>query len=94
MPALNDNKCFAEQPNRPVITVPDDLRADWLADFQERLAKQLKLDNKAKNRDFYDYEAKKDVLGTEKESFINEFNRHAGAKSNLLFKITTAGFIA
>jgi hypothetical protein len=64
MPVLNDNKCYREQPKRPVIVVPDDLRVDWFADFQERLTTQLKLDNTKKNREFYDHEAKKDVLGT------------------------------
>jgi hypothetical protein len=86
MPFLNDNQCYAEQPKRPVIVVPDDLRADWLADFHERLATQLKLNNTEKNRESYDHEAKKQVLGTEKEAFINEFNRHAGPKSTYSLK--------
>ncbi|HVC49421.1 MAG TPA: hypothetical protein VND43_04555, partial [Burkholderiales bacterium] len=86
MPVLNDNKCYAEQPKRPAITVPDDLRVDWFADFQALLATQLKLNNTEKNRDFYDHEAEQNVLGTEKESFINEFNRHAGSKSTYSLK--------
>ena len=81
MPSLNDNLCYREQPKRPVIEVPKNLRHDWFAHFYELLVTKLKLDNTEKNREFYDHEAKEEVLGTEKEAFINELNRHAGPKS-------------
>src|SRR3990167_5119142 len=86
MPSLNDNLCYREQPKRPVIEVPKNLRHDWFAHFYELLVTKLKLDNTEKNREFYDHEAKEEVLGTEKEAFINELNRHAGPKSTYSLK--------
>jgi hypothetical protein len=86
MPFLNRNQCYAEPPKRPAITVPDDLRADWFADFHELLAIRRNLDNTKKTENFMITKQKNRILGTEKESFINEFNRHAGPKSNYAFK--------
>ena len=86
MPFLNDHLCYKEQPKRPAIKVRDNLRADWFADFYDLLAKRLKLNDTEKKYYFHDHDINKDVNGTEKAAFINEFNRHAGPSSTFSSK--------
>src|SRR3990167_1903485 len=86
MPVLNKDQCYLQQPERLEITVPQDLRADWLADFAEHIALRLKLDNIKKVEQYFNHETEEWILLTQKEMFLKELNRHAGPASTLSSK--------
>ena len=55
MQVLNKDQCYLQQPERLEITVPEDLRADWLADFAEHIALRLKLDDTNHVIDYFNH---------------------------------------
>src|SRR3990167_9041226 len=86
MPVLNKNQCYLQQPEHLEITVPEDLRADWLADFAEHIALRLKLDNINHCVEDYNHATGEFVLLTKKEEFFKELNKHAGPASTMSSK--------
>lgn len=86
MPTLNPNKCYAQQPQRLVITAPESLPATWLTDFYALLAMQLRLDDETAVVADFDYATNQDVMLTAKVKFFKELNRHAGERSNYTHK--------
>src|SRR3990167_6353631 len=86
MPVLNKDQCYVQQPERLEITVPKDLRPDWLTDFAEHIALRLKLDNIKKVEDF-NHETEEWILLTKKEMFLKELNWHAVPASTLSSKL-------
>src|SRR3990167_6148640 len=86
MPVLNKDQCYVQQPERLEITVPKDLRADWLADFARHIALRLKLDIINRVEEYFNHETEEWILLTQKEMFLKELNRHAGPASTLSSK--------
>ncbi len=84
MPVQTQDKCYTQQPKCLPITatMQNDVRDDWQVHFYALLATHLKLNDSEKNYPFYDHKAKEEVLGTERELFFNELNRHVGPESN------------
>lgn len=91
---LNPNKCYEQQPKTLVITAPESLPDQWLTNFYELLAVQLKLDDKT-THEVINHETNQVDLLTKKEIFFKELNRHAGEnsgyteKSQLLESLST-----
>jgi hypothetical protein len=85
VPILNQDKCFAQQPKRLGIIVPENLPLDWLREFYDGLSVQLKLGNEKTQEVFNHQKNQKDLL-TEKELFFKELDRHAGAQSTYSLK--------
>src|SRR3990167_8481479 len=87
MPILNPNKCYAQQPKSLVITATESLPAQWLTDFYERLAVQLKLDDDKTTYEVFNHRTNQVDLLTKKAIFFKELNRHAGENSDYSKKL-------
>lgn len=70
MPILNPNKCYAQQPKTLVITAPENLPAQWLTDFYELLAVQLKLDDDKTTQEVFNHRTNQVDLLTKKRDFF------------------------
>lgn len=85
MPILNPDKCYTQQKQRLPITMPEVFPTHWLADFYERLAVQLNLDDKTK-LEVLDHQTNTTLLLTSKKCFFRELDRHVGTQSSFTYK--------
>lgn len=85
IPILNKDKCYTQQKQRLTITVSQSPPKNWLSDFYQRLAEQLKLNDEAKQAVF-DYQTEENILLTEKEIFFKALDKHIGEQSTYTFK--------
>lgn len=86
MPVLNKDQCYLQQPEHLEITVGKGLRADWLVDFAEHIALQLKLDDINPVEEYFNHKTEEYILLTQKEAFFKELNKHAGPASTMSSK--------